>query len=63
MSEKCICGHSLNDPMRGPIEKISTSFLHKNPVENRINCKYCECPKFKKKYFWSGRKNFPLKDD
>ncbi|MCE2506777.1 MAG: hypothetical protein J4F36_10015 [Nitrosopumilaceae archaeon] len=61
MTEKCVCGHDSNKHNLGPIEKFNKSFLSTHPVENRIDCKYCECPKFKKKYFWSNPEPYDLR--
>ncbi|MDH3277177.1 MAG: hypothetical protein OEL77_02970 [Nitrosopumilus sp.] len=56
MNEKCICGHEINDHVRGPIEEIqATSKYTMEPVENRLNCKNCDCHKYQTKLSWAGR--------
>lgn len=63
MIGKCVCGHDSTNHILGPIKKLNKSFLSINPVETRINCKTCECPKFKKKHFWSNVEPYDLRDN
>lgn len=58
---QCVCGHIWNEHTLGPIEKFNNSFLDVTPTENRIYCKICQCPKFKKKYFWSNSEPYDLR--
>ncbi|QLH04828.1 hypothetical protein C5F49_05495 [Nitrosopumilus oxyclinae] len=59
---KCVCGHFLNGHHHGPIKKTIYSRFSHEFVENRINCRFCECPKFNKKHFWKKNQNYSLKD-
>ena len=61
MKTKCVCGHIWGEHVLGPIEKFNKSFLSVNPVENKIHCKICQCPKFKKKHFWSNSEPYDLR--
>ena len=62
INDKCVCGHELNHHVRGPIEDFYTPRYHSQPRENRLNCKDCDCPKYRKKQFfwwnkfWNGYK-------
>ena len=60
MREKCLCGHNFNNQVRGPIGEMRlTSRLTLEPQGNRLNCKDCDCPKYRTKRsrgdkFWNG---------
>lgn len=60
MSEKCVCGHNFNDHVRGPIEEIRATLRYTMEfVENQLNCKDCDCHKYRPKRsragrFWNG---------
>ena len=62
MNYKCVCGHFLNNHHYGPIKEIFISRFYGNPVENRINCRDCDCPKYQRKHFWNRQKYYSLKE-
>ncbi len=61
MNDKCVCGHYFNNHQDGPIKVEYTRFAHMIK-ENRMNCRDCDCPKYRKKYFWSKKKIYSLKE-
>lgn len=63
MTDKCVCEHDSTNHNLGPIEKFHQSRIFLQPAENRINCKICECPKFKKKHFWSNPEPYDLREN
>ncbi|EGG42344.1 Hypothetical protein Nlim_0789 [Candidatus Nitrosarchaeum limnium SFB1] len=61
VADSCVCGHDSHRHFLGSLERFSPYFMHKTPIENRIHCKICQCPKFKKKRLWSNREPYDLR--